>query len=169
MSESTAKQSLTRRSLLTGAGAITLTALTGCAGDTVYSVTEETQQDLWSARANELEQYEVNGDENYIYELDKGGQYAGKEMSHTPVVELDDLTAKINVNHPMNVDHWITTVYLKDQSGTVVFLREFLPQDQNMDGKLSFDVELPTGVTKLQAYAFCNKHDLWKSTEVSVG
>ena len=55
------------------------------------------------------------------------GEWAPQIASHVPLsVEVDD-TLVISVDHPMDADHGITAIYVKDQQGHVVDLRELDP------------------------------------------
>jgi len=99
---------------------------------------------------------------------------------HTPYITLDadGKTASILVGdtavavHPMNGSpdgevqpHWITEVYVMDQSGEIVTMQT-LDSTGVFTATAEFDV--PEGAETLQAYAWCNLHGLWQGPVVEV-
>jgi desulfoferrodoxin (superoxide reductase-like protein) len=150
-----------RRQLITGASAIGALALTGCYGDTTYE-TGRGMYTLWNERAN---RFEAPG----VYTAAQPGKWAGKEATHAPIVQVYNnggvLNVAATVNHVMNVSHWITTMYFKDQNYNIFYLQELLPADaMNADGTgAQIYTTLPEGVTQVMAFAYCNEHDHWRS------
>ena len=73
--------------------------------------------------------------------------------------------------HPMtassdpNTVHWIDHIYVKDQDGNVVAMRD-LGATESSPATLVFDI--PAGVTSLTPYEHCNLHGLYKGVVVSV-
>merc|ERR1712232_600398 len=73
--------------------------------------------------------------------------------------------------HPMTASdnpdtvHWIDYIYVVDQSGNVVAMRD-LGATESSPATLVFNV--PTGVTSLTPYQHCNKHGLFKGAAVAV-
>lgn len=55
------------------------------------------------------------------------------------------------------LDHFIQWLYLKDQHGDIVSVRELTPNDN--EAKAIF--QLGEDWTKVTPYAYCNKHGLW--------
>eukprot|EP00571_Detonula_confervacea_P017211 CAMPEP_0172312200 /NCGR_PEP_ID=MMETSP1058-20130122/17014_1 /TAXON_ID=83371 /ORGANISM="Detonula confervacea, Strain CCMP 353" /LENGTH=348 /DNA_ID=CAMNT_0013025593 /DNA_START=40 /DNA_END=1086 /DNA_ORIENTATION=+ len=100
-------------------------------------------------------------------------------VKHTPYITLkDDGTASILVGnidvalHPMNGSpdgiaepHWITEIYVVDQSGNIVAMSSL--DDTGVD-TATLDFEVPEGAESVQAYAWCNIHGLWKGSVVEV-
>lgn len=74
--------------------------------------------------------------------------------------------------HPMVDAHWLTVMYVRNQDGVVVYLRDFgqekiKQQYLNQDPRFSFDV--PPGTVWLRAYSFCNLHQHWRGRRVDIG
>ncbi len=68
---------------------------------------------VWEDRAALLE--ESSG---VTYSVGSPGMWAGKEGSHTPTVTRNaDGTVTIANGHPMEQDHWINTMFVRDQKG----------------------------------------------------
>lgn len=103
------------------------------------------------ARATQLE---AGG----VYTTDKPGKWEGKETAHVPTLAVKDGSVTINSTHPMTREHWVTTMYVKDQDNKVIWLKEYLGTDT-----LEKTFKLPANTTKIIAYAYCNLHDDWKS------
>ena len=57
--------------------------------------------------------------------------------------------------------HYVTTLFVEDQTGIVFALEEFVPAANDERPVLKFD--LPAGVTSVRAYAYCNRHGLYVS------
>jgi len=56
--------------------------------------------------------------------------------------------------------HWISYIYVQDQTGHTLFMKTLAPTSPS-PAQASFII--PDGVTSLTAYAFCNKHGLYAS------
>ena len=98
--------------------------------------------------------------------MDAPGIWAGKEASHTPTIDIyaENTAVIATVDHPMDVDHWVEAIYFKDQNGDVFYLEHFGYQDYKENNRIAETyIAIPLGVTKVTAYAFCNKHGTWKS------
>eukprot|EP00579_Thalassiosira_antarctica_P001393 CAMPEP_0201868152 /NCGR_PEP_ID=MMETSP0902-20130614/2160_1 /ASSEMBLY_ACC=CAM_ASM_000551 /TAXON_ID=420261 /ORGANISM="Thalassiosira antarctica, Strain CCMP982" /LENGTH=338 /DNA_ID=CAMNT_0048393463 /DNA_START=90 /DNA_END=1106 /DNA_ORIENTATION=+ len=98
---------------------------------------------------------------------------------HTPYITLkDDGTASVLVGdtdvaiHPMNGSpdgeskpHWITEIYIMDQSGTIVAMKSL---DSAGVNEATMDFKVPEGAESLQAYEWCNLHGLWEGPVVKI-
>jgi desulfoferrodoxin (superoxide reductase-like protein) len=95
---------------------------------------------------------------------------------HTPYISINGTKGTVKVGngqpyHPMtassdpNTVHFITTIYVLDQSGGFVAMDVLDPTGVNM-AQMEFDI--PSSATELVAYEWCNLHGLWKGPEVSV-
>ncbi|WP_394843938.1 hypothetical protein LZC95_43650 [Pendulispora brunnea] len=62
--------------------------------------------------------------------------------------------------------HYVTTIYLKNENGEVVGLREFRPLDP-APPKVNF--RLPQGVKSVTAHEHCTLHGVWAADPVNVG
>lgn len=169
-----------RRTFLGGMGASALLTLSGCAGESEFQ--SETQYDEWEARATQLENITRLGYDDFSEE--SPGEWAGKEATHVPQVELNGRNLYAYVNHPMELEHWITTIYVRDQNRKVVYLQEFVPNSvatiseevqaaldmafMETNGYALIRFRLPAETTSFTVYAFCNKHDNWKTATYSV-
>lgn len=103
------------------------------------------------------------------------GQGAGAAATHVPVVTVSG-TGLVQVTfamaHPMTSAHWITTIYVRDQDGLVIGLRDFgqaalLPQFSR--GEIpEMQFQAPPGTRQVRAYSYCNLHQHWAGDVESV-
>jgi desulfoferrodoxin (superoxide reductase-like protein) len=157
-----------RRDLLKAGGAfatvVTIPAwLWGCGGEVDFAsdpnIGGAERNDEWEDIAEGLEAGE-------IYTQGSAGPWAGKEAVHVPRVTFNAGEGSITVliKHGMSAEHWIPVIYLRDQNGLVVGLKDY-GQDAydgtagDADPTVTF--ELPAGTKKVTAYAYCNLHDHW--------
>lgn len=105
---------------------------------------------------------------------------SGAPESHLPLVSIDPdwrLTVSLAAPHPMTrgdaetAPHWITTMYVRDQNGVVLGLRDFgqnevKPQFADRNAP-SLQVLLPPGTERVRAFSFCNQHENWASDIVT--
>jgi desulfoferrodoxin (superoxide reductase-like protein) len=116
----------------------------------------------WEDEAEELE-----GDKVY----DKNDQWMGEDQAtaHVPAVEILSGKLSVTVPHPMEHDHYITAMYVRDQRGVITGFHEF---DRPKEGKSALGVtanfDVPLRATKVRAYAHCNKHDTWRSDSLTL-
>lgn len=103
------------------------------------------------------------------------GEGAGGVDPHVPVVSVNR-TGRVEVTfampHPMTEAHWITTIYVRDQNGLVIGLRDFgqaalLPQFSRGEVP-SLAFQAPPGTTQVRAYAYCNLHQHWAGDVTNV-
>ena len=134
------------------------TQLWGC-GD---GVDEVTVNEDWETRAGELESRPGKD----VLSADNPGEWAEKIGGHVPQVELNMGEGSITVrtNHGMSEDHYIPTLYVRNQDGIVVGLQEF----SGTDAEPVATFTLPKGTKSVIAYSFCNLHDHWKSESTTV-
>lgn len=91
--------------------------------------------------------------------------------SATVTVGAENVKDGVTTFHPMSastdtsVVHWINSIWVVDQSDTVIASREFMPDDT---GPATFTFTIPTGVTKVRAYEYCNKHGLFTGDEMTL-
>ncbi|MEM7679032.1 MAG: desulfoferrodoxin family protein [Myxococcota bacterium] len=164
---STAAHTIGRRSVLQFGGTIGLASyLSGCLNVPVDGEssrqtegdgpTGEAVNTNWELRAAALR---ATG----LYTSIDPGIWAGKELSHTPALSIDasGTVATVEVPHEMDSEepHWITAIWIEDQNGVVVGMRELGPND--VAARVQFPVR--AGTTLLTAYAHCNLHDTWMS------
>ena len=76
---------------------------------------------------------------------------------HLPILTFGTDKISININHPMEPDHWITTIYCRDQHQRVFGLSEFLSSAE----KPFAEFVLPDGTTDVSAFSFCSRHLHW--------
>ena len=108
--------------------------------------------DEWEDRAAELEAL--------TWTVDDPGPH--NPDPHLPVVDYDaeSRTVRVKVPHVMEPDHWITTVYIRDQDGVVLELREY-PAPKASEESPDVEFSLYDTTTEVVAYAYCNLHDNW--------
>jgi desulfoferrodoxin-like iron-binding protein len=154
---------MNRRSFMQrmGLGGAAVAAVgSGCidVGGTAYS-------GVWEQRAALLE--ESSG---VTYSSASPGMWAGKEGTHTPsVTENGDGSVTVSTGHPMEENHWINTIFVRDQNGLVIHLVDFIARGPNKASAASTSFRPPAGTTSVTAYSYCNLHDLWVSDPISVG
>ena len=154
------------------AGSISAVGLsTGCMGETSYDKGDVTAfEPFWAYRADRLEQYQKDEFGVDVRSMDAPGEY--NPTVHHPDVRIDNNILNVTVDHVMQLDHWITTIYARDiNTGRVFFLKEFHPTEASGDDDkgASISTPFPAGVTRFAVFAFCNKHELWWSGEINLG
>lgn len=103
------------------------------------------------------------------------GQGAGGVDPHVPNISVSPtglVTVSFAVDHPMTSAHWISTIYVRDQSNLVIGLRDYgqsalLPQYSRGEVP-GMRFQAPPGTTRVQAYAYCNLHQHWAGDVVNV-
>jgi hypothetical protein len=143
----------------------------------------------WTAKAKAFESANVGG---VAYTATAPGPFAGKERSHVPDLKVQsDGVAIVVVNHVMDagstgtdagadaarvdggdagyVDaavrptHYVTTIWIQDDKGQVLFMKSFAPTDV---APPFIAMRIPEGVKTLTAYEHCNLHGVWASAPV---
>ena len=92
--------------------------------------------------------------------------FASKPPSHVPVLAVSGTTATVSVGgsvHGMSAAHHITAVWVRDQTGLVVYMRTFAT-DGSETPVVSFSI--PAGSTSLTPYEHCNLHGTWVGARV---
>ena len=113
----------------------------------------------WEKRAEQLES-------NGVLTGSSPGPWAGKEALHIPTVTFNSGggTVTVTTPHGMARDHWITTIYVRNQEGVVVGLQEFT----GLDPAATATFNLPPGTTWITAYSYCSLHDHWSAARQKV-
>jgi len=96
--------------------------------------------------------------------------------SHTVNVLVRGVGGSESTLHPNTYGHWIEAIYVKDQDGNVIFLREFTePVSGTSDGlgtyptaHTFFNLPSDTTVTELHPFEYCNLHGLWQGPPVAM-
>jgi desulfoferrodoxin (superoxide reductase-like protein) len=115
---------------------------------------------FWEDRADQLEAG------NGVYTAADPRDWAGKEGTHVPAVAFNaDGTVTVSCTHGMAEDHWISTLYVRDQDGYVIHLVEILPRGTGALTAASVTFRPRAGTTAITAYAYCNKHDVWADVQ----
>lgn len=93
------------------------------------------------------------------------------ERLHFPVLQLPIVTANgakvpvvVEMIHPMEPDHYITSVHLVNDRDPVPSKGQFQFTPANGQVHLSFQVRLDHGISVVMATADCNQHGRWTST-----
>lgn len=116
--------------------------------------------EAWEERASGLE---ATG----TYTATSPGPWAGKEAGHVPAITAAGLIETMHgqtVNDPEEEDHYITTLYVRDQDGVVIYLTELDGTEEAPTASFT----PPEGTTQMTAYSYCNLHGLWMSDPVQV-
>jgi len=120
--------------------------------------------ETWEARASQLEAASQT-----VYTAAAPGMWAGKEGTHVPRITFDpDGSITVSSTHGMVQDHWITTLFVRDQDGKVIHLEE-LPGRGPAIGPARTTFVPRVDTRTITAYAYCNLHDLWAGAPQSVG
>lgn len=111
----------------------------------------------WEDRAEQLEQITWTA-----------GNPGDKPEVHIPESTYDASARSVTVAvpHVMVADHWITTIYIRDQDGVVIGLQEYAVPTAEAESP-TIDFPLPSSTTRITAYAYCNLHDNWAEDSVS--
>jgi desulfoferrodoxin (superoxide reductase-like protein) len=153
--------SIATTSLITTTGASVLLN-SGCQGSTTY---EDGYQPYWNYRADVMEQHQLStvGSIRTLQDPQNHNPDA-----HVPQVTFNAGIATVLIDHPMVVEHWIPTVYVRDATtNQVIYLQELLAPNpaQGVDPAtvkgLSLDFAIPEGTAQIAVYAYCNLHELW--------
>ncbi len=143
----------TRRDFLGALGAASATVaipqwLWGCVSEAEF----QGRNQEWEAQAAQIE---ADG----LYTFGNPGPWEGKEAVHVPLVSLNEGqgTVTVTVEHVMEADHYIPLVYIRNQNGFIIGLREFSADEP----AAVVDFPLPAGTTSVTAFAFCNLHNNW--------
>lgn len=122
---------------------------TGCGGDSF----EENPTN--AAKAANLEALGT------VLTMAEPGMWADKIGGHLPMATFtagDTPKVEVKVDHGMSAEHYIVTIYAKDQDGKVIGLTEFKGTDPTPVA--TYDV--PSGTTSITGWAYCNLHSHWK-------
>lgn len=151
-------------------------------------VEAELENAAWTEKAKTLEAANVGG---VAYTAAAPGPFPGKERSHVPDLKVQsDGIAVVVVNHVMDGGstgtdggagdaaadadagyadaavrpvHYVSTIWIKDDKGRVLFMRSFAPTDP---APPFLAMKIPEGVKTLTAYEHCNLHGVWASQPV---
>jgi desulfoferrodoxin (superoxide reductase-like protein) len=136
----------------------------------------------WEATASALE---ATG----VFTLAAPGKWAGKERSHVPKITVQsDGVAIVVVEHVMTPaggadagvtdaaadakasgdsgvvpEHYVTTIWARDDKGRVVFLKRFKSSDPSPPF-VAF--RIPPGTKTIRAFEQCNLHGVWASDPI---
>ena len=102
-----------------------------------------------------LEEWEKAG----VLTPSEPGEWADKIAGHYPIAVLETDGVRVSVAHPMDEDHYISTIYLKDAAGRLITVKELEPGDEPT---AFFEGYRPDAM----AYAVCNLHQVWKAPVV---
>lgn len=153
----------------TGLSALGMTT-TGCMGETTYDLGElDAYEPFWTYRANRLEEYQAA---TFGGVRSKEDPKEHKIAVHDPAVSVQGGILRATVDHVMELDHWITTIYVRDiDTGRVFYLKEFHPTElaPMTEKGASIEVQIPEGVLRIGVFSFCNKHELWWSGIIDLG
>ena len=164
---------LSSTSLLTklGVAGSVSTLATGCLGDTTYDQGDlDAFEPFWAYRADRLEQYQKDEFGVEIRSMNAPGPH--NAAVHHPDVRIENNILNVTVDHVMELDHWITTIYARDlDTGRVFYMKEFHPTevDNGAEKGASISTPFPVGIRNFAVFAFCNKHELWWSGAINLG
>ena len=87
------------------------------------------------------------------------GAWGEKIAGHYPIAIREPGGIRIRVAHPMDEDHYIEAIYLKDAEGTVLGVTALSPGEAP---EAFFEGAAPNAM----AYAVCNLHEVWSAPVV---
>ncbi len=166
----TSDTTMTRRGFFKMAGLATATiaipsSLWACGGEVQFAnpdaanyTSEAPRNEAWEDLAEMHEQE--------LYTAEDPGPWADKIDVHVPMITLNEGegTVTVSVMHGMSQEHWIPTIYVRDQDGIVVGLVELDGDAPEATGTFT----LPRGTTRVTAYAYCNLHAHWTAESMRV-
>ena len=140
-------------------------ALSGCiakVGDPLPPFKEPDPKPAWEDEAEELE-----GDKVYDAEDEWMGE--NQAPSHVPNPQILSGKLSVTVPHPMERDHYITAIYVRDDRDVIVGFQEFdrPGEDANALG-VTANFDTPLRASSVRAYAHCNQHDTWRSKSLQL-
>ena len=173
----TRRQFVKRAGLYVASSTLVLPAGFACSADDNDDSDGYLPYPPWQAKANA---FEAGGKCCWTSSAPAPAGQGGPE-NHLPMVSVDDngeLKVWMQDGHPMNEEHWITTVYVRDQRGIVLELADFGEQElysqyestefEWTESTPAINIEIPPGTTQLKAYAYCNLHRHWAGDIVNV-
>jgi desulfoferrodoxin (superoxide reductase-like protein) len=140
-------------------------AVLGCGDEAATEMSSSTTDEALEAFKTKAASLEAS----MVY--DKGTQWMGmdKANTHVPAVTLSGTTAMVETPHVLTAAHYITALYLKDQTNQIIaFLELEQPAAGDAFPKATATFVIPAGTTKVTAFSHCNLHDVWKSDPVNV-
>jgi desulfoferrodoxin (superoxide reductase-like protein) len=147
---------VSRRGFLGLLGATTATACT------IGSSSEVEINLSWQNRAIELK-----GDN--VYSRSAPGIWAGKEGTHVPTITaMGGGVYEVSLTHGVAEGHWITAIFVEDDLGNVIHLRELMARGPSVT-KAVTSLTVAPGTRSITAFAFCNLHDCWQSDPFTIG
>jgi desulfoferrodoxin (superoxide reductase-like protein) len=156
----TRRESLKTIASLLGLGA--MSQILGCEG--VASFENDPTNGYWQLRVEQLEtDYPIAHTADEPGTTQAGADLSEKVDSHLPTLkvgadgQLSIDVGKTDRQHEMVDGHFISVIYLKNQNGDVVFLRELTPRSS-----ISTKIPIPKNTTEIIPYAVCNLHERWK-------
>ena len=107
-----------------------------------------------------------------------GGRYVvgAQPEKHDPYLSISSLrlatvvvrgnggSTEPNSLHPMSTAHYISNIWITDQTGAVICDQEF----DGTEASPTFSCQLAPSVTTVQSHEFCNLHGLWSGPTVTV-
>jgi desulfoferrodoxin (superoxide reductase-like protein) len=153
------------RGTVRGASLVLVGLLGGClakVGDPLPPFKDPDPNPDWEAEAEELE-----GDKVY----DENDQWMGQDLaaSHVPNAQILSGKLSVTVPHPMQHDHYITAIYVRDQRGVIVGFQEFKDPAEGKDALgVTANFDVPLRATSVRAYAHCNQNDTWRSERLEL-
>ena len=145
-----------RRLLKLGSVAALTSILPGCA-DTPTATMTTPMSDEPNPMMGQVEIWEQMG----ILTPNEPGEWGEKIAGHFPIVYRKPGGVMVSVAHPMDPEHYIEGIYLKDGSGRVLGVQELTP-----DQMPSAFFELANVPADLEAFAVCNLHQVWSASLV---
>ena len=124
----------------------------GCGAD--YDPRDEVRINPdWEARADKLEAHGA------LRTATNPGPWGEKIADHLPAASANPVSGQLTVitSHGMSAEHYITTLYIRNQDGVVIGLKELSPTDSEAKAIFTY----PKGTIKVQAFSFCNLHYHW--------
>ena len=117
----------------------------------------------WEAEARALE-------DPMVYDSTTQWMGEDKAAAHVPKVTLADGTLLVLVDHPMTPEHYITTIYVRDQDDVIISFVEYTQPAAGTDaiGVETAPLTLDASVTRVTVYAHCNQHNVWRAAPQDV-
>ena len=122
--------------------------------------------DLWAGQRIDLSQASeaLNLEMGGVLTSNEPGDWAGKIAGHYPIATIADQMVSVQVAHPMDADHYISAIYLRDADGHLLGFKSLSPGDEP-----SADFFVLDPSAEYYAYAACNLHENWVAPLVRSG
>jgi len=163
---------MNRRRALKTLGTISLAAiyLPGCGGDDDDPTGMGGQSAIGGTPTtggvpgmdSDTEQLIANWESGGLLTPNAPGMWAEKVAGHFPIATVSENTISVVTPHPMDAEHWIEAIYIKDAEGNLLGFQAF----EAGTGTAAATFEVEDATIEFTAHSVCNLHGVWVSPPV---